>query len=273
MIVATDNTHYQNIAAKVRELKGTEETMLPSEMPAKIDEVFEAGKQYAIDLQWEGLMYPLSKVDFKYAFYRRKIYNEIFKPKYDIKPTTCTSMFQFSRVVDIDEPQINMSELEKECGMVFDFSQSKDMYAAFACNVFEQLNVIDLSSVTGTYNLHYIFYQGYNTPEYRKLARIERLILPKFSFPETTFQYCSALTYIGFEGTLVGGIHLPHSSKLEVECVKKLFSLATNYAGTDNEFKYTIKLHANVWAALNADSKPPSGDTWELYVNSLGYNT
>ena len=44
-IVITNDIHYQNIANKIREAKGTEETMLPSEMADKVGEVFELGKQ------------------------------------------------------------------------------------------------------------------------------------------------------------------------------------------------------------------------------------
>lgn len=42
-IVLTDDKHYKNIANKVREIKNTNETMTPHEMPDKIDEVYLTG--------------------------------------------------------------------------------------------------------------------------------------------------------------------------------------------------------------------------------------
>ena len=42
-IVTTDNKHYKAIADKVREIKGTEETMTPSEMANKVQSVYDTG--------------------------------------------------------------------------------------------------------------------------------------------------------------------------------------------------------------------------------------
>ena len=107
-IVITDDKHYKDIADKIRENSYSSELMKPSEIPGKIEAVYRTGR---IDGETEA--YALGWDDGKQAEYdafwdayqsygEPKPYTnafgsmwtaELFKPKYDIRPTNAYMMF------------------------------------------------------------------------------------------------------------------------------------------------------------------------------------
>lgn len=194
---------------------------------------FEDGEKSAIAQEWEGIQDGGARTSYAYAFQHRKIIKKNFKPIYDIRPKNAS---YFTLSTTVDEP-IDMVELENECGIVFDFSKSTDMYGAFASNVFSRLNVIDLSSITSSYSTHYMCYGNYKGTN---LTRIERLIFPKtVGFETTSFQTCNKLTYIGFEGELLGNITLS-GCPLQVECLRTLLNCAKDLTGTGTTKTITL---------------------------------
>ena len=68
-LVLTDNQHYTAIAAKIRELTGSTDTYTPAEMPAGIQQVYDASSQ---GLSSEDVEKAISnngkRTDYRWAF-------------------------------------------------------------------------------------------------------------------------------------------------------------------------------------------------------------
>lgn len=254
------------IADAIREKKGSSEGITVDEMPSKVNEVYEAGEKSAIDLLWEGLQQGGKRTGYEDAFYMMHMSKRIFKPKYDFKPTSCYRMSQGFNT--LDEP-VSITEVEQECGITFDFSNCTSFYMAFCNNFWKELNIVDVTLMTDGSKSHYAFYGGYGS----NLQRINRLICCEETvFNASSFQYCSNLQYVGFEGVIASNLNLASSQRLEVESLRKAIECLKNFKGTEKEGTKTFKLHANSWALLNETYTPPSEDTWELYVtNVLGW--
>lgn len=276
-IITTDSQHYTNIAKTIREATNTEDEFYPYEMAEKIAEVTSAAKNDGIRAMWEALQAGgTQEVPLK----SRAFTKETYKPLYDVKPTSCydwsSNCPPFAYVPDLTrDEQVDIVELEKEQGIVFDFGSATtaNYDRAFVGALFKRWNVIDISKAK---NLALTFYGGYlPVNNRRELAptRIERLICGETNvFATTAFQYAVGYEYIGFEGTIASSINLswsplcPESMKMAIMCLK-------DYSGTENELTYTIKFSDTCWIALEEDSAAPNGGTWENYVTSLGWLT
>jgi len=88
---------------------------------------------------------------------------------------------------------------------------------------------------------------------------------------DSTFLNCSSLKNITFEGVIGRGFDVSYSP-LSVDSMKSIISHLKNYAGTANEYKYTVKFKGDCWTALEAESTAPDGGTWKNYVETLGWN-
>jgi hypothetical protein len=135
---------------------------------------------------------------------------------YDIKPTTAENMFFLSAMKQTD--MFSMTEVEKRDGKVFDFSNCTSFLGTFNSGCFDELNVIDLSKATSTYQ---IFYNGSSQA---RIKRINRLI-----FSEDTviswgmFGYCTELEHVGFEGVISkSGLDMQWSTKLSKDSITSL---------------------------------------------------
>jgi hypothetical protein len=264
---------YVDACDSIRKKTQKTENIKSSELPNKVDEVYETGKQVGrtegfneghekgleegiangqtqgeavmLDTMWEAIQGGGERTEYSYAFNQTHFDKSTFKPKYDFKPTTCGSMFQTPTV----EYPVNMKELEEETGIVFDFSGCKGSFQkTFAGGLFSVLNVIDISNAT---NLTLAFYGGYTSK--RPLKRIERLICSETSpFVSNTFGLQSNLYYIGFEGVVGKSIDLK-DNPLTVESINKLFACLKDYSTLGGT--YTVTLKADRENMLTAEEK------------------
>ena len=72
------------------------------------------------------------------------------------------------------------------------------------------------------------------------------------------------------DGTIGKSIEFPHSP-LTIDSCKSIINALKNYADTDYKLQYKLTLKNTVWEALNSAEAPPSGNTWQEYVQSLGW--
>lgn len=107
--------------------------------------VYEAGKKSQYDEFWDSYQQNGARQNYASVFAGKGWTKEIFKPKYDIKPTNARLMFNYGGT----DCKIDMVELSKELGIVFDFSKTIEFYQCFSGNFFERLGVIDTTSSTG----------------------------------------------------------------------------------------------------------------------------
>lgn len=260
-IVTTDSANYQAIAAKVRELKGTEETMLPSEMPDKIAEVFEAGKTKEWSDFWDVYQGNGNRTNYRFAFAGIGWNNETFKPKYDLILVNPENCFQGSLI------RGDLTEILNGLGVKLD--TSKVGYATYfmASTRFTRVPKIDVTNFT-KHPLNQFFAWS------ELLETIDELVVADYvDYSTYAFGSCAALKNIKITGTIGKSIYFNSSPKLDIENVKTIITTnLKNYAGTENEGVYTFKLHATTWTNLEASGTAPDGKTWKEYVQfTLGW--
>lgn len=164
------------------------------------EEAFEQGKQAQYDEFWDGFQQNGSKTNYNYAFYGTNWNDAIFKPKYDIVPTAIVQTFYNSPITDLT------SILEKQ-GVVLDTSNCTNFSFAFAHSKLTNIPKINMSTCT---NSSSTFVSS------RSIVRIEGIVSSeKTIFDKSTFQNCSALKHIIFEGTIASDITLQWSKKLD----------------------------------------------------------
>lgn len=194
-----------------------------------------------------------------------------FKPNYNLNVTDCYRMFSYpSEKLEellISDGRIVMKELETERSIVFDFSKCKNFSFTFAVSPFSELNVIDVSNAT---SLAYAFYGGYWTYSLRDmlgLRRIERLICSEnTTFDNTSFQYSSAFTYIGFEGVIAkNGLNVSWSTKLDKESHVKLVNTLSS---TTSGLSVTVSQTA-VNKAFETSEGANDGSTSQEWLNLI----
>lgn len=195
---------------------------------------------------------------------------ETFKPKYDIVPQEANALFQdgwTSQTHIAKDELLNMSDVEKECGIVFDFSKCTRMSNTFRQSIFKSLNNIDLKSVKS--NTAYMFYATFSRSAQLTydmgLRRIERLICYEDTvFSTNTFQLSCLLEYVGFEGVIATSIDLHWSSMLVDESVQKLVECLKDLTGQTTQ---TVTLHPEVEARMPAEQKAIiTSKNWTLAV-------
>ena len=140
-----------------------------------------------------------------------------------------------------------------------------NMQGMFLYATIEEINVdIDARNTT---NMNSCFNRCTNLRKIKKIIAGENTV-----FHVAMFSYSTALYEVIFEGTIAMDLAL-NSAKISAESAKSIIACLKNYKGTDSEYVHSIKLHANTWAALEADSTAPDGGTWANYVDSLGWLT
>lgn len=234
-IVITDDKHYQNIASKIRETTGKTDTMLlPSQMPQKIGEVYEAGQKSEYDRFWDAFQENGNRTNYECGFAGKGWTLETFKPKYDIKPIGAYMMF---RSVDM---RVDLDTLLENAGIVLDFSGCKIMTYAFNASLFNSVGTIDCSSAT---NVTGIFATD-------SLKTIKKFVPPAKEMGASDFG--AGLANITVDGTITESINFqkcpltPESMMSIIRCLKNFW-----LEDAENLFSRTLHFSEECWDALN----------------------
>ncbi len=209
---------------------------------------------------WSAIQADGTRVDYDKAFAQTKHDKDSFKPIYDFKPTKVLEMF--ANINCESENTVDMSALEAEQGITFDFSACTSFQKTFACNLFSVLSTIDVSKAT---NLQYAFYGGY---QYNKnLARIERLICSATTtFHSSTFNLQSNLEYVGFEGVIAkNGLNLLACTKITRESLLMLIDCLKDYSEDTSGTQWVVTLgDGNLDKLTNEEIASATEKGWTL---------
>ena len=210
----------------------------------KIGQVFELGRKAEYDAFWDTFQENGNAKSYRGAF--RSCWNdEIFKPKYDIRPNGggASQMFQSSKIVDLK------GCLERQ-GIVLDTSECTTFLQMFQDSSITSIPTLDISKCT---NMDRAF-------DADAIITIEKLIVSEnTTFTATTF-YGEGLENIVFEGVIGNNIDFRYCTKLTkdsllsiIAALKSGVSGLTCTLGTTNLAKLT-----------DAEKAVATGKGWEL---------
>lgn len=271
--VKTDDKHYQNIAAVIRNRTGNADTYKPQEMPGGIEQVFEKGyeegkiagvgegymdgisvgeimlkQEFWSDYQAEG-----NRTNYSFAFAGDGWSNKWFYPQYDLHVVNGYQMFAYSPFEGSLKQQL------EDAGVTMRFSGEGTLMNLFGyAEKITELGTIDFSNVVVLYNTH-IFNQC------KALKTIEKLIPPN---GQTTwaawFSGCAALETVIFEGVISsGGLDLSESPKLSRESMLSILNALADKSGSSGTFKVTFGA-VNLAKLSTADKTIATGKGWTL---------
>lgn len=196
--VMTDSTHYENIAATIRQTTGSADTYMPSQMAAGIMGAFDAAKQMQWNILWDAIQNGGTPINAFIGFAGPYWNDESFCPKYDIVPTLGAQyMFRNCGVTD-------MKGILERQGVKLDLSKSSNYYYMFGNAAVTRLPELDMSRGEPTES----FYNA------RNLQYIEKLKLKDGANFSGAFSGCVSLEEITFEGTISQNLYLGDSTKL-----------------------------------------------------------
>ena len=124
---------YSNVCEKIRELTDSTDVVKSGELPDKVAEVYEAGKQAEYDAFWDAYQNYGKLRYYKMLFAGNGWNKDTFKPKYDIIDTNGQAVFQESLIyVDLREHLNNL-------GVRLDTSGAKTLSYYFYSSKFSAL--------------------------------------------------------------------------------------------------------------------------------------
>lgn len=216
------------------------------------------------NLNWDYIQSKGTKTDYTSTFSSEtgiEWNNENFKPKYDMRPITANFMFSGVSISG------DFVEILENCGVVLDFSNCTKAWQVFnGIKGITRLGTINFSKVGGNFS----FFWGMTN-----LETIDLYIPPQIisSRSSSSFTETPSLKNITFGGMILSTYSFA-SSPLTAESAKSTITHLENYAGTENEFTYTITFSPTTWEYLDAegDTASPNGNSWREYIQDLGWN-
>ena len=209
--------------------------------------VYEAGQQSEYDRFWDIYQDNGKRDGYRYGFAGNGWTEEIFKPKYDLKPYDANGMFRGSYIV-------NLKERLETCGVVLDLSECVSFSDGFnSCPKLKVLPKLDGSAMPGTTNM------CYNCTE---LETIEELKCAEKTGFNNTFYKCSKLTNMIVTGVIgQNGLDLHWSTKLTHDSLMSIINaLQTKTSGT-----WTVTLGSENLAKLtDAEKAIATQKGWSL---------
>lgn len=216
-----------------------------TQLKQDFDDVYGAGKQSGTDEMWDKLQDYGNRKDYRYAFFYTGF--QYLDPKHTINATHADSIMS------------NMSDLESVNWNKFNLSAVNSLYSAFAfC---EKLTTIDtdLAVPNDSATLLNSVCRNCNS-----LTRIQKITAFPTAVWKNSFDYCTALTHVIFDGTIgANGLDLHWSTGLDKESITSIINaLSTTTSGlsitlsqtaVDNAFandEESVGSNTGEWAEL-----------------------
>lgn len=222
----------------------------------KTDGVTE-GKKSEYDRFWDSYQQNGNLGNYIYAFAGVCWSSDNFRPKYDMHPTSCNTMFHSFNRNNADWEAFDLVERLAECGVVLDTSASTIMSSMFMWAWIGRIGTIDCTSTT-TNTLSTMFSHG-------KIKTIDKLIVKPENAFNNTFQNQAELVNITFEGTIGSAISFQWSTKLSKASIESVIGcLSTITSGLSATFSQTAVNNAftdEEWATL-ANTRP----NWTIHL-------
>ena len=227
-----------------------------SNLSDAIPDVFDAGKKSQYDEFWDSYQNNGKRTDYGYAFYRMHLgWDKIFYPKYDMKPTSASNMFQYSQLNNF-----NLKERLEECGVKLDFSKVTSCGACFNYAYLTHLPELNFASLNV---IPTMFYDA-------QIHTIDKIVL-KSDGSQTfsnTFSTFRSVMNVVFEGVIGNDISFNHSTSLSKESLISIINaLSSMTTGKTITFSKTAINNA---FGINVDdvSTYPEGSEYYILRNS-----
>ena len=208
---------------------------------------------FEYDRYWDSFQEYGEKTDYSMAFANKSWNDDIFKPKYQIKPTILGQAFSYSSISEVTEEQLN-TDNTTNIANAFRYSKIKKVCTL---NLQKTTNIQEICSNCNM--LEEISFKNYK----------------KETTSNSSFNNCKNLKRMYFYDSVIGkSLNLQWSSLLEVESAKNIIQRLANYSGTANAFVNTLTFSSDTWDLLDAEgAASPNGNTWREYIESLGWLT
>ena len=231
-----------------------------------VPKVYEAGKSAEWNKTWDALQVYGKRTAYLNEFQYWE--DDAFYSKYDINIVgSGVNAFGYMNAHSGGKKQaFDFAGRLEECGVKLDTSKCTNFNYMFNWSLVTHIPEMDFSSrqenwSTGVFN-------GAN------IKTIDKIILLETGQPLYKMLSDSSATRlenVKIEGLITENVTIA-SAYLSADSAKSFISHLKNYAGTDEELNYSFTIKSAVWTRLNESGAPPSENTWEDYVISLGYN-
>ena len=232
--------YLKSLADKFREKLGVTnyEIINAQDFVLAIDEVYEAGKQAGGGGNtdeafkngkkeiWKGITCNNTRTVYNNAFQYTDL--DYFYPYGKMEPTNAGYMFANTR----NGEKINLKARLAECGGTLDFSNATNMQRAFYVSGVTDLGVIDCTATT---NLAYLYCSS------TYLQSIEKMIVHSGNTYQSSFDACSALTNIEFEGEIGNNISFANCTNLTRNSLMSII----NHLQVKTSGEFTLTLSAD----------------------------
>lgn len=203
------------------------------------DEVYEAGKKAEYDRFWDNYQSKGEVVNYTGAFHGLRWDNEVFTPKYDIKPSNAYMMFRESNIKG------DLVEILSALGVKLDFSACTILQYTFTlCRITRIGTVYAPKAVELADTFSYSYY----------LETIDKIIIGENQrCNNSCFHSCSALKNITFEGIIGNSINFqwcPLSKASITNIIEHLSGTATGQTCTFNKAAKETAFTDDEWSAL-----------------------
>lgn len=201
-------------------------------------EGIEQGKQAEYDAFWDAFQKngTLDKYQFVFAgndMYDNGVWNDTnFKPKYDI----ILGYGYSGEKVFYGCGVSNIAETLERLGVKFDTTNCGHMYQMFqntATSRIPELNCTNAHTYASTYGLYYTFANS-------KVKTIDKLIVPENLKYEGTFNGCSNLENITFEGVIGNNISFKDCKNLTHTSLMNIINHLKDFSGTTTTRTLTL---------------------------------
>lgn len=235
---------YVEVCDTIREKIGTTDAIKSGELVSRVNEVYEAGKKVEHDAFWDAYQNNGSRTDYALAFanlnanWTDKSYN----PKYPLKVTNASQMFQSCGVVDT----------KIEC----DFSKCTNFHWTFRNSQIKHIGVVDFSScniIDGTFTFLN------NCTDIDEIICHENLALSQFS-------YSFKLVNVKFSGVIAkNGLDVGHSTALSHDSLMSVINCLKDYSKDTSGTSWAVTLgSANHSKLTNAEKAIATEKGWSL---------
>lgn len=239
--------YLSTLANAFRSKLGITDKINAQNFPDKVNEVYDKGKYDEWSEVWDSIQQNGARKNYNYMFRSQSWNDTSFKPKYDIKPSSCNAMFARAAINDL-ESCLAKGGINGE-GVALDLSNSTDVAELFGTSditVAPELNFSKSNPASVFYNC-------------TKLHTVRKFIINKSRAYSYTFYYCTALTNIKFEGEIGKTISFQYSPLNTASIVSIVECLASDVTGQTLTLKQT---------AVNAMSFPFTSEQSGITYNS-----
>lgn len=276
---------YKAVCDKIRALLGLTDTITADEIPDKLDEVYEAGKDAEWNKFWDDFQDNGNRRKYGYAFYGKEWNDKTFKPKYDIiiEGTDSHSGYSVFGMAGITD----LAEICRKQDIIIDGTNYKpnnpqDWFA----------NCYYLTR-TPPIPVHDKFGYGWFYGNCKKLHTVEGFYVSEnTTFTVNAFNGCTELQNLNIVGTIgQSGLDLHWSTKLThaslmnvINCLKNFnevilencpvtawnaFELPTTHTLVEGE-KYSLTYEGDNFEIQTAEATVTQIYDMNTHVNALG---